>query len=115
MSLSRERTDRVRGVMLGFAAGDRNGRPTRMALRLPQSFVENKEFDIEDLGRRYLDWCREGPFDTGPVAAEVLRLVDSGVSWHEATREVYRRMNRRTAGCNHDHRVPPLARVRFFS
>lgn len=39
-------TDRVRGVLLGLAAGDRNGGPTRLALRLSGSLAERRRVVI---------------------------------------------------------------------
>ena len=69
--------DRVEGVLLGLAAGDHNGGPIRMALRLAESLIHRNKVDVEDIGAKYLGWWHEGAFDTGPTAARVFTLVDS--------------------------------------
>jgi hypothetical protein len=52
--------DRCRGVLLGLAAGDRNGGPIRMVVRLAESLLELGRFDPTDILGRYLCWWREG-------------------------------------------------------
>src|SRR3954471_12286030 len=101
--------DRVRGVLVGLAAGDRNGGPIRMAVRLAESLIERQRFDPEDLLDRYLGWWREGAFDTGPTTAEVLSLIDAGVPNFEAVQRVHEASGGLTAGCNPAHRCPPLS------
>ena len=68
--------DRVRGVLLGLAAGDRNGGPIRMAVRLAESLTERRYFDPDDILARYLAWWWEGAFDTGPTTGTMLSLID---------------------------------------
>jgi hypothetical protein len=72
-------TDRVRGVLLGLAAGDRIGGPIRMALMLSGSLLAQRCFDEDNAFTFYLTWWRDGGFDTGPIAEEVFRLVSSGM------------------------------------
>jgi len=81
----------------------------RMALRVAESLHACGGLDVSDLGMRYLDWWREGAFDTGPTVAEVLRLVDSGVPFEEAVVRVDESAGGMTAGCNPAHRSAPLA------
>src|SRR5215213_11389455 len=81
--------DRVRGVLLGLAAGDLIGGPLRMAVWLAESLVERRRFDPDDILGRYLAWWREGAFDTGPVAAGVFSLVASGVPVGSAAARVH--------------------------
>jgi ADP-ribosylglycohydrolase len=71
-----EAGDRIRGVLLGLAAGDRNGGPIRMAARLAESLADRRRFDPDDILARYLDWWRDGAFDTGPTAATVFSLIE---------------------------------------
>jgi hypothetical protein len=52
--------DRYRGVLLGLAAGDRNGGPIRMAVRLAESLLELGRVDPQDIVGRHLRWWREG-------------------------------------------------------
>jgi hypothetical protein len=40
--------DRCRGVLLGLVAGDRNGGPIRMAVRLAESLLELARFNPTD-------------------------------------------------------------------
>ena len=48
--------DRCQGVLIGLAAGDRNGGPIRMAVRLAESLLERNGFDPADVVERYLRW-----------------------------------------------------------
>ena len=101
--------DRVKGILLGLAAGDRNGGPIRMAVRLAESLIHAGKCDVEDIGSRYLDWWRKDAFDTGPTAARVFALADSGLSFPAAARQVHIEAGEQTAGCNPAHRSAPLA------
>jgi ADP-ribosylglycohydrolase len=101
--------DRCRGVLLGLAAGDRNGGPIRTAVRLAESLRELGGFDPADILERYLHWWREGAFDTGPVSGRALELVAAGIPAQEATAQVRLEFGGKTAGCNPAHRSPPLS------
>jgi ADP-ribosylglycohydrolase len=101
--------DRCRGVLLGLAAGDRNGGPVRMAVRLAESLAARCGFDADDVLARYVAWWREGAFDTGPVAAGVLARVAVGEAPAAAVENVHRASGGLTAGCNAAHRAAPLA------
>ena len=105
-------SDRVKGVLLGLAAGDRNGGPTQMALRLANSLLHKDGFDLHDVGQSYLAWWKEGAFDTGPVTARVLELVESGKSFPEAAKMVHEEPGGLTAGCNPAHRIGVLSMYR---
>ena len=101
--------DRCRGVLLGLAAGDRNGGPIRMAVRLAESLLELGRFDPADTVGRYLRWWREGAFDTGPVSGRALEVMAAGLSPSEASAQVHREFGGKTAGCNPALRSSPLA------
>lgn len=101
--------DRCRGVLIGLAAGDRIGGPLRMAVRLAEGLADRAGFDPDDTLDRYVSWFREGAYDTGPTASEVLALVAAGVPAAEAALRVHRDSGGMTAGCNPAHRSPPLA------
>jgi ADP-ribosyl-[dinitrogen reductase] hydrolase len=107
--------DRVEGILFGLAAGDRNGGPVRMAVRLAESLAERQGFDPADIGRRYLNWWRNGAFDTGPVVAGVLRLVNGGVTFGDAAAQINQEMGGFTAGCNPAHRCASLAMARTLA
>lgn len=105
---------RCRGLLLGLAAGDRNGGPVRMAVRLGESLADRRGFDAEDVLARYLQWWREGAFDTGPVTANVLRSLDRGVPADEALRQAHVLLDGRTAGVAPAHRSVVLAVAPFL-
>jgi ADP-ribosyl-[dinitrogen reductase] hydrolase len=107
--------DRARGVLLGLAAGDRNGGPIRMAVRLAESLAANQQVDFDDIVDQYLDWWRDGAFDTGTVAAKVLELMTAGVLNQDAVVQVDEALAGFTAGCNPMHRNSPLAMAFFLS
>lgn len=107
--------DRVEGVLVGLCVGDRNGGPVRMAVRLAESLADHGRFDLRDIGTRYLNWWREGAFDTGPTAARVLERVDHGADFDSAARATHEELNGRSAGCNPAHRCPPLAMASWIS
>jgi ADP-ribosyl-[dinitrogen reductase] hydrolase len=101
--------DRVEGVLVGLCIGDRNGGPVRMAIRLAESLADLGRFDRKDIGFRYLQWWREGAFDTGPTAAKVFERVDHGADFDSAARAVHEELGGSSAGCNPAHRCSPLA------
>jgi ADP-ribosylglycohydrolase len=105
--------DRCRGVLLGLAAGDRNGGPIRMAVCLAESLRELGRFDPADIVNRYLRWWREGAFDTGPVSGRALELMAAGMSSSAASAQVHRESGGKTAGCNPAHRSPASGHARL--
>jgi ADP-ribosylglycohydrolase len=80
-----------------------------MAVRLAESLVERGCVNVDDIAARYLDWWHEGAFDTGPTAARVFTLVDSGLVFHAAAQKVHVETGEQTAGCNPAYRSAPLA------
>lgn len=106
--------DRVSGVLMGLAAGDRNGGPIQMAVRLAGSLAEQRAFNRVDIAGRYLSWWRDGAFDTGPVTAGVLQLADQGIDFDEAAARVDRHLAGQTAGCNPAHRCASLGIAPFL-
>lgn len=106
--------DRLRGTMLGLAAGDRIGGPIRMALELAESLAACGRFAPEDVQRRYLAWWRREGFDAGPVTTAVLTMILRGTAPAVAVAKVDAAMNGKTAGCNPAHRALPLALCAFL-
>lgn len=100
---------RVAGTLLGLAAGDRIGGPVRMARLLAASVQARRGLDLHDVAQRYLQWWRNGAFDTGPTFAGVLALADAGIDFETAAERVHEQSQGRTAGCNPAHRCAPLA------
>jgi ADP-ribosylglycohydrolase len=101
--------DRAAGLLLGLAAGDRIGGPVRMALRVAESLAERGAFLADDIARRYLEWWREGAFDTGPMAKRTFEMAAAGMEMTRAALRVHEETGGMTAGCNPAHRSTPLA------
>lgn len=102
--------DRVRGILLGLCAGDRNGGPTRMALELAEYLLAcGRSFRCEELLQRYVAWFLREGFDTGRVAERVFTRIGRGVAPEEAVLRTHWELQTRTAGCNPAHRAVPLA------
>ena len=80
-----------------------------MALLLAESLLDCGGFDPTDILDRYLRWWRDDAFDTGPVSDRALELIAAGMPTHEATAQVHREFDGKTAGCNPAHRSSPLS------
>jgi len=100
--------DRIRGALLGLAAGDRIGRPAAMALRLLEGVVACGRHDVAETRRRYLAWHRAEGFDQGPTSARVLELLAEGCTPGDAVARADAEAGGMTAGCNPMHRAGPL-------
>eukprot|EP01102_Stenamoeba_stenopodia_P002724 TRINITY_DN12585_c0_g1_i1.p1 TRINITY_DN12585_c0_g1~~TRINITY_DN12585_c0_g1_i1.p1 ORF type:complete len:297 (-),score=44.84 TRINITY_DN12585_c0_g1_i1:225-1082(-) len=113
MTTAAVQINKVHGVLLGLAAGDKNGGPIRMAIRLAESLVEQNKYDNQDVKRRYYNWYvgpphdTERAFDTGATFSSVVRLVRQGKAWEEAARIT--QDSNKSAGINGAHRSIPLA------
>lgn len=101
--------DRVIGMLLGLASGDRIGGPLRMALCLSKSLIDKQGFDEADVFEKYKEWYFDGGFDTGPTASGVFKYVSWGMSISEAVQQVDKIASGMTAGCNPMHRALVLA------
>jgi ADP-ribosylglycohydrolase len=102
-------SSRALGVVQGLCAGDRNGGPQRMALRIMESLASTREgqsFSSEDVARRYHSWFQGGnneperAYDTGAVFSAVMRVFPTPSS--RVPRSV------ESAGVNAGHRVAVL-------
>jgi ADP-ribosylglycohydrolase len=113
--MDESRYDRVKGILVGLAAGDRIGGPTRMAVLLAESLADCGCFDQSDVFRRYLDWWNEDGFDTGPVAGMVFSAVAFGQTVEQAVMATHRDLVGMTAGCNPLHRTLPLEMSGFIA
>jgi ADP-ribosylglycohydrolase len=96
-------------LFVGLCASDKNGGPTQMALQLADSLERKGGFDIDDIGKRYLNWHKRDGYDAGPTANRVFQLVSKGISFTKASEQVDYELAGRTAGCNPAHRATPLA------
>jgi ADP-ribosylglycohydrolase len=96
-------------LFVGLCASDKNGGPTQMASQLADSLERKGRFDIDDIGKRYLNWHKRDGYDAGPTASRVFQLVSKGISFTKASEQVDYELAGRTAGCNPAHRATPLA------
>ena len=110
----KELKDRVRGIIIGLAAGDRIGGPIRMAVRLAESLAIQNRFDLDHIKERYFKWWAEDGFDAGLVTDKVFELVKTGISFNMAAERVDWELNGYTAGCNPVHRNFPVAMASFI-
>lgn len=106
--------DRAYGTVLGLCAGDKNGGPIRMAVRMAEEVIALQQYDIGKVAEAYLRWWQEGAFDTGPTTATVLRKLDEGVPLDRAAAQAHREAGGKSAGCGPAHRVSPLAAASFL-
>lgn len=80
-----------------------------MALHVADSLHSRRGVDLHDITARYLEWWRDGAFDTGPTVARVLGLVDRGATFDQAAARADDDTGGMTGGCNPAHRCAPLA------
>jgi len=74
---------RVEGLLLGLAAGDRNGGPQRLALRVAETLADHPGIPLRTdvVAQKYLAWQYPPPgdvdraFDTGPTFERVFARV----------------------------------------
>jgi len=90
-------------LFVGLYAGDKNGGPTQMASQLADSLEQKGGFDIDDIGRRYLNWHKRDGYDAGPTAGRAFQLVSKGMSFTKASEQVDYELAGRTAGCTELH------------
>jgi ADP-ribosylglycohydrolase len=107
---------RVAGTLIGLAAGDLIGGPTRMAVMCLKSLLDTKpEFSPDDLFRRFVQWYDKDAFDSGPVFMHVMREFKDCPSREgnvfEYAQRAHVKLHGMTAGCNPAHRVPVFAMV----
>ena len=102
-------------IIGGLKLGDKHGGPTKLAMILNESLNARNGFDKQDLTSRYLEWWKNGAFDTGLTFASVFQKVLNGSSIEKAVQEVHQKVNGLTAGCGPTHRIAPLAAFKDYS
>ena len=96
-------------ILKGIKEGDQIGGPFELAKIFSYSLKINNDFSENDLRKRYLDWWREGAFDTGPTYASVFNKIEKGIDPKLAVKKVHEEFGFSTAGCGPAHRATPLA------
>lgn len=100
--------NRAIGCLVGLATGDDNGGPTAMMLKNLELTTQTKTLMTPYVGKGYLEWFRKDGFDAGLVTHKVLELVDSGLSFDEAAKQIDKEVGGMTAGISPAHRSTPL-------
>ena len=80
-----------------------------MAKILTTNIKKNEGLNVTDLTNKYLEWWKNGAFDTGPTFASVFTKIECGMSHNEAVLATHKQFDGNTAGCGPAHRVSPLA------
>ena len=96
-------------ILNGYISGDKNGGPTELAKILSESLISCNGFNKNDLVKRYYHWWSTEAFDTGPTFAMVFKKMSEGISIENASYQVNKVLNGKTAGCGPLHRIAPLA------
>ena len=110
--------DQVLGLLLGLAAGDRNGGPIQMSLALGESIHHNQSYDPVHVFHSYLTWWKQGSgvdaWDTGPLAAQIFAKASAlkkktPESLLQISHSIDQTKNGMTAGVNALHRISIMA------
>ena len=112
---------RVSGVLLGLAAGDKNGGPQRLALMLAYSVYTQQKFDINNIWDCYAKWYQKGGFDTGATFVTVYKKLkfNNNLTPKQVSKSEYDDAisNNRlpSVGIGSAHRAATLAMFPFFT
>ncbi len=101
--------EKLNKILLGIKSGDQIGGPYKLAKILSQSLKLNNGLYEDDLRKKYLDWWKEGAFDTGPTYASVFTKIYNGMDPMQAVRKVHEDFGCNTAGCGPAHRATPIS------
>jgi len=100
--------DRAIGCLVGLIAGDDNGGPTAMMMKNLETVAHTRTLMPQYFGKGYLEWFKEDGYDAGLVTHKVLELVNSGLSFDRAAKQVDKELDGMTAGISPAHRSIPL-------
>ena len=100
--------DRAIGSLVGLIAGDDNGGPTAMMMKNLETVAHTRTLMPQYFGKGYLEWFKEDGYDAGLVTHKVLELVNSGLSFDRAAKQVDKELDGMTAGISPAHRSIPL-------
>ena len=70
-------------ILNGINSGDQIGGTIDLASILTDSIKKNNKFNKEDLCKKYLNWWKNGIFDTGPTYASVFTKIENGMKHDE--------------------------------
>ena len=101
-------------ILMSIKFGDQIGGPYQLAKILTTNIKENEGFNATDLTNKYLEWWKNGAFDTGPTFASVFTKIECGMSHNEAVLATHKQFDGNTAGCGPAHRASPLAGFEYI-
>ena len=101
--------DKAVGCLIGLMAGDDNGGPTSMMMKNLEVITSTRTLMVQYFGNGYLEWFKDDGFDAGLATHKVLELVDSGLSFDEAAKQIDEELGGMTAGISPAHRSIPLS------
>jgi ADP-ribosyl-[dinitrogen reductase] hydrolase len=114
-TMAKYSTDHALNIVLnGIVEGDDIGGPTQISSLLSDSLSEQGNFDPNDIAAKYLNWWRNGAFDTGPTFGVVFSHVLEGMTQQDAVAAADKILLGQTAGCNPAHRIAPMAAFPFI-
>lgn len=124
--------ERINGLIIGVASGDKNKGPFQMSLRLLEALTKmNGQYSTGSVLMNYMGWYfnkGSGWDDTGPTAADVFKAVSKKVpTWNEIDSSNNERLCEAAfeiseqicfhgggGGVNAAHRSMPLALIPFI-
>ena len=71
-------------ILNGINEGDQIGGPFDLASVLIDSIKKNNNFNKLDTSKMYLQWWKNGAFDTGPTYASVFTKIENGMEYDDA-------------------------------
>ena len=101
--------DNVYKILNGINLGDQIGGPFDLASVLINAIKKKSNFNKSYLTKMYLNWWKNGAFDTGPTFASVFTKIENGMEQNKAVLETHQQFDGNTAGCGPAHRASPLA------
>jgi ADP-ribosyl-[dinitrogen reductase] hydrolase len=104
-TLTRMHGDGVHGRPAGTVTDD-----TALARCIAQSLVDREAFDPDAIAARFVDWLQGDPIGIGGMTRRVLRRIEQGEPWEEASQHVWEASPEgRNAGNGSVMRCAPLA------
>ena len=104
--------DIVGGGWLRLAPGEVTD-DTQMAACIAESIVAQRDFDADDIARRFVDWLHTSPKDIGTTTRRALMYLERGLSWQEAGERTYREAGGRGIGNAGVMRCAPVGLFRY--
>ena len=103
--------DFIGGGWLNLAPGEITD-DTQMTLAIARSLAEHEDVDMDDIGKRFVDWANSDPKDIGLTTRAAIDALRRGIDWREAGTHVSGHASGNAAGNGAVMRCAPVA-LRF--